>query len=287
MHVSVATDARYLPHAAAAMHSVLEHAPGVHLHLLHTDELPRERELRAMAERAGGRLTLHRVAPSRVAGLPVARELSAAMWLRVFLPELLPDVERVLYLDADTLAMSALAPLWQTELAGAYVAAVTNVWEPWNSDHPQRLGVQRYFNSGVLLLDLERMRADGCTAALLETARSERVLWPDQDALNLVLGARSVELHPRWNVMNSVLAFPQAVDAFGAERVAEARRSPGIRHFEGPSLNKPWHILFDQPGRDDYLRHRAATPWAKVRRTGVTPRNLVRRALRRTGVGRG
>ena len=281
MHVSVAADARYLPHAAAAMHSVLEHAPGAHVHLLHAEELPRTRELRAMADAAGGLLTLHRVAPARLAGLPVARELSAAMWLRVFLPELLPEVERVLYLDSDTLAMSDLRPLWDTALDDAYVAAVENVWEPWNADHPARLGLERYFNSGVLLLDLERMRADGCTAALLETATSGRVLWPDQDALNLVLGQGRVELHPRWNVMNSVIAFPHAADVFGAERVEEARRAPGIRHFEGPSLNKPWHILFRQPGREDYLRHRAATPWPRVRRAGVTARNLARLALRR------
>ena len=63
--------------------------------------------------------------------------------------------------------------------------------------------------------------------------------------------------------------------------VEEARRSPAIRHFEGPSVNKPWHLLCEQPGREHYMRHRAATPWPRVRRAGVTPGNLVRFARRR------
>jgi hypothetical protein len=44
--------------------------------------------------------------------------------------------------------------------------------------------------------------------------------------------------------------------------VDEAVRSPAIRHFEGPSVAKPWHYLCPTPHRDVYLETLAQTPWA-------------------------
>ena len=81
------------------------------------------------------------------------------MWYRIFLPELLPDVDRVLYLDVDTLAMDSLEPLWATDLGGNYLAArdqrvrgAGSATAPPSSGWPGR---EAYFNSGVLLLNLD------------------------------------------------------------------------------------------------------------------------------------
>jgi lipopolysaccharide biosynthesis glycosyltransferase len=207
------------------------------------------------------------------------------MWFRIFLPELLPDVERVLYLDIDTLAIDSLEPLWRTDLTGHLLGAVTNVFEPehlWRVPALGLAGPEVYFNSGVLLLNLAEMRRAGSTQALLDYAREQatELVWPDQDALNVVLGPRRLALHPRWNCMNSVLTFPWAVEVFGEEAVAEARRHPGIRHFEGPERNKPWHYLCDYGQRELYVAHRRQTPWPRFKREGVTPRNVLARLRR-------
>ena len=90
------------------------------------------------------------------------------------------------------------------------------------------------------------------------------LLYPDQDALNAVMAARRLDLHPRRNCMNSILTFDWADEVLDAQQVAEARRNPGIRHFEGPGLNKPWHRDCTFPHRDLYFRHRLRTPWPKV-----------------------
>jgi lipopolysaccharide biosynthesis glycosyltransferase len=88
-----------------------------------------------------------------------------------------------------------------------------------------------------------------------------------------VLGGRRLPLHPRWNVMNSVLLFAAAGDVFGPEAVAQARESAAIRHFEGPDTNKPWHHLCESELRELYLEHRRGTPWPRTRR----PRFSIRR----------
>jgi lipopolysaccharide biosynthesis glycosyltransferase len=265
LHVACAAEGAYVPRSLAMLRSVLSHRGklDVRVHYLHSPRLTDAARTRLMAvvERGGGSLDLLEIPDGDVADFPSDHRFTAAMWYRLFLPELLPHVERVLYLDADTLAVDALRPLWRTDLEGHWVAAVTNVFEPWSVGRPAELGLaapESYFNSGVLLLNLAEMRRDGRGEALRTCARErgQNLLWPDQDALNIVLGERRLSLHPRWNCMNSVLSFPWSAEVLGADAVEEARARPGIRHFEGPGRNKPWHPLSRAPGRWRWLWHR-------------------------------
>jgi lipopolysaccharide biosynthesis glycosyltransferase len=289
LHLCCASDARYVPHTAAMLHSVLSHSSGagVHVHYLCGPDFPRVegQRLEQMVRANDGEISFVTIADELVEGLPTiephtapaGESLSSPMWYRIFLPDLLPDVDRILYLDGDTIACDSLAPLWTTDLEGAYLGAVSNVFQDDHLGHLTALGYddpRDYFNSGVLLLNLELMRRDGCTQALLEYAKGHRheLVWPDQDTLNVVLGRRRRALHPRWNCMNSMFRYPWSMYVFGAEALACARESPGIRHFEGPTLNKPWHYDSWCRTRDAYFAHRRATPWPTVELEGRTLR---------------
>ena len=288
-HVACSARRDYAPHSAAMLRSVLTASPEleIEVHFLHGPDLPRRSrdKLRRTVEDAGGALVLHEIAPERIAGLPGGRGIAPTAWYRLLLPELLAGVGTVLYLDVDVIAVRSVAPLLATELTGACIAAVDNVWEEWNAGWPAQLGLpagQGYFNSGVALMHLARIRDEGRDRAMLDYVRDhlDRTKWLDQDVLNVVLGDERVRLHPRWNAMNSVMAFEQAADVFGAEAVAEARERPAIRHFEGPGASKPWHLLCPWEDRDLYLEHRRASAFGRGLPAGLTPANLVRRALR-------
>jgi lipopolysaccharide biosynthesis glycosyltransferase len=285
LHVACAAEGAYDAHSAAMLRSAALNRGGseIHFHYLHGATFPRRSAalLAEMSHRLGAEITFHAIAPERVAGLPVVDLFTAAMWYRIFLPELLPETDRVLYLDVDTIVVDSLEPLWAIDLRGHYLGAVTNVFQRNHLHRPAALGLagpEVYFNSGVLLLNLEEMRRDGCTAALYEyaAARGDALAWPDQDALNVVLGGRRLALHPRWNVMNS-LDFAWSGEVFGPEALEEARRRPAIRHFEGPGENKPWNAGCAREGRELYLEHRRHTPWPRVR---------LERSPRRPGLGR-
>jgi lipopolysaccharide biosynthesis glycosyltransferase len=272
------------------LHSVLDQRAGrdLSVHFLHGPgfETSWRDALTRMVESGSAAITFHEIPDAAVAGLPVHGYFTPAMWYRVLAPELLGDLDRLLYLDSDIIAVDSLAPLWDADLDGAVIAAVTNVLEPQYLGRPRQLGLpesQQYFNTGVLLMDLAAMRRDGWAAALFDYARStgEELIWPDQDTFNVVLGGRRRALHPRWNCMNSIFLFEESVDVFGRQTVAEARANPAIRHFEGPGLNKPWHYMCDRPLRDAYLIHRRQTPWPRVRFEDATIANRVRRLVRR------
>ena len=287
-HVSCSVDA-YIPHSAALLSSVLDHRGDDELvvHYLHGPEFPRDATGRLAGmfrDVDGAELVFHEIEPERVAGLGAPDYFSTANWYRIFLPELVPEADRVLYVDTDAVLADELRLLMTTDLGDCYLGAVDNVRLPWLDDRAAQLGLpagQRYFNSGVLLMNLAAMRRDDAAKAVLDYARAEgdRLYWVDQDALNVVLGDRRLSLHPRWNAMNAILAFPAGVEAFGAEAVEEARRRPGIRHWEGPATNKPWHYEFAFDDRELYFRYRAAGPWPRVRLEGV-PRRAVGVRLR-------
>jgi lipopolysaccharide biosynthesis glycosyltransferase len=279
----------YVAHSAAMIQSVLaqhrEHH--VRIHYLHGPEVRERhrRRLAGMVEAAGAEIAFHDIPDRRVAGLPTRGFTRKATWYRVFLPEVCPDVDRVLYLDSDLLVVDSVTPLWELDMSASYVAAVNNVIEERYEHHPPTLGLdpRRYFNAGVLVMNLDAMRRDDRGAALVDygVRNAERLMWRDQDALNAVLGERRIELHPRWNCMNIFFWHPRSEEVFAPELLEEARLDPAIRHFEGPDVNKPWHINYTGSYRRDYFEHRRVTPWPRVRRAGLTPGNLARYARRR------
>ena len=290
LHVACAAEGfEYVGHSAAMLHSLLaRHERGaVAIHYMHGPDIgEREEELLAgMVEREGGELSFLRVPDSELDGLPTVGFTRKATWYRIFLPELRPELDRIVYLDADLLVLDSLLPLWKTDVEGQWLGAVTNVLQHNDMHRPGELGIEEahaYFNAGVLLMNLEQMRRDRRTQALLEYSRAnaERLVWRDQDALNVVLGERRVRLHPRWNYMNS-FRWEHAADALGAEALAEAHASPAIRHFEGPDMNKPWHYMCEWDLKERYEEHRRATPWPRYRPDGRTARNVVRKRLAR------
>lgn len=287
IEVACAADDAYAPHAAAMLHSVMRaNPPGkVRAHVLHPAEFSSGAidRIRKMIECLGGSVAFHDAAESAARGLPAMGDISNVMWYRLALPELLPGTDRLLYLDCDTLVLGALAPLWEIELGGAAIGAVTNVFPPYLVHRPDDLGIRRheYFNSGVLLMDLAVWRAQKLGERILQSARAEpgRLVFPDQDALNAELHASWYPLHPRWNCQNGIFYFGTAEDLLGAVPAADARARPMIIHFEGRDLAKPWHYLSTHPYRQAYFDHRAQTPWPVVELEGRTFANLLRRRL--------
>lgn len=284
LHVACSADAAYVPHSAAMLHSVMTRGGDTVMHYLHGRSFPAEarRELDGMVREFGGNLVFHTVDDRRLDELPVVGLFGPAMWYRILLPELLGDLERVLYLDVDTIVLDRLEPLRDVELAETLLGAVRNVFMPYHAHRAQHLGIapQDYFNSGVLLMNLARMRREGFTDAVhrLVTGAAAGLDWPDQDALNLVVGRRWTALHPRWNCMNSLVYEPDVAGrALGSDLVAEALESPAIRHFEGEGYNKPWSALHVRAGRRLYRSHRRATPWPRYRLADDTPGRKLKR----------
>ncbi|MBV1855317.1 glycosyltransferase family 8 protein [Catellatospora tritici] len=264
MDIAFAFDEGYAGHARVALESVLDShdRDDITFWLLTTDTVAKEQE-QSLRRQLAGRGRLHLLTTGDAfRALPVAEHesltyLSPGMYLRLLLPDLVDGPGRLLYLDSDVQVCGELGPLWQLPLADAPLAAVrdafTDRFDMWGGipgAGPQHPGDAPYFNSGVLLINMDRWRelrvTERCLAYLAEYGGSLR--FPDQDALNLVAFEQWLRLPPRWNHMCSYLLEPMTP----GQRAAQDVR---VMHFAGP--RKPWTEGF-RPGFR-HARHHTLT----------------------------
>jgi len=158
-------------------------------------------------------------------------------WARIQIGDLLPPhVSRCIYMDTDTLVGRDLVELFGMPLEGNAIAmAINNNVPPEVVAYLNTIGIDpdRWFNSGVALIDVDAWRRGSATAELIRFKRSmPPVLWfPDQDLLNKYFEGRILELDPSWN-RRDVAYSPEGQ----------------ILHFAGAT--KPWEMSGDlgQPG---------------------------------------
>lgn len=290
VRIALGIDVEYAPWAATTIASCLQSNRGdlLRFDILHDSSLSKNdiKRLQMVVENGGSIVEFHALGPSSsLASLPSTEEFGTIVWARLYLPEILRNLPRVLYLDADTFVAGRLADLWQMPLQDAPLAAVANVVEPVMRPHVAALGIDYpggFFNSGVLLLNLELMRLENSLDRLLRFARDHRaeLVWPDQDVLNAVFSHRWLPLHPRFNAQTSLWGWKDwAVEVFGEEAVREATTMPVIRHFEGRGLCKPWHYMCPAPGHKEYREVLASTPWASTPIEDRTPATRLIRLL--------
>jgi lipopolysaccharide biosynthesis glycosyltransferase len=192
---------------------------------------------------------------------------SAALF-RLRIAELLSDLDRVIYLDADTIVLAPLRELWKVPLESHAVAAVRDIGYPsfagivpWRvleapPDAP-------YFNSGVLVIALDRWRELDVGARALELGARHSFRFRDQCALNVACIDSWRRLPPRWNVQRGHFSpdgLPFAVE--GVDAMTDALERPAIMHFCSPRWNRPWLNECDHPYRDEWFAVLAETPWA-------------------------
>ncbi|HFI0054510.1 TPA: glycosyltransferase [Streptococcus suis] len=160
------------------------------------------------------------------------------VYFRMAFASLLPQLDRILYLDSDILAQKDLQPLWDTALEGAYMAAVSEPPSDGAFDYRRSIGMtnpQYYFNSGVLLMDLKKIREDQIEDRLFDCGQAikDKIRLQDQDIINVALEGQIKVLDPIYN--------------YGyMEKQAQLRDQADIvlNHF---SLEKPWNRYIDVP----------------------------------------
>ncbi|AVT38611.1 hypothetical protein C6W10_21655 [Plantactinospora sp. BB1] len=227
---------------------------------------PRTR-IRAHAEQLGLRLELVQ-SPPVDPRFPVWRRFTAAIYLRLKVHEVLADESRVLYLDSDLLIMDDIRELLTQPLDGFALGAVRDPVRPtlgcggalpsW--DHLDFAADREYFNSGVLLLDLDKCRSTGLLdrASKILAERPEVARFPDQDALNWSADDNWLRLDQRWNTFAMSIVARRADYLHSAEHVVSlesllrAEEVASILHFSG--RNKPWQDSCPQSRSRDLYR---------------------------------
>jgi lipopolysaccharide biosynthesis glycosyltransferase len=170
--------------------------------------------------------------------LALSERYPASTYLKVLIPHFLPDwVTKAIYLDCDVIVHANLADLWNVPLGRKALLAVPDdgaptIGSPRGLENYRELGLEpslMYFNSGVLVFDLQAWRERGLAERVIDyvAAHPDQVRFGEQHALNAVLARDWGALQTRWN---------QQVWVWDKE--AREQYQPGILHFVFTS--KPW-----------------------------------------------
>lgn len=170
-------------------------------------------------------------------------------YYRLLIPELLPHLDRCIYLDTDVVVERDLTPLLRTVVDDKYLAGVYAAgYRPRPDEKALEMGLpsyNRYVNAGVLLMNLRRIRRDGLPQQFMELSKQD-FESDDQDVLNVSCYPDIRLLPPRFNLMTKY--FPANQDEFFAysgvketwtvAEYKEAVRSPVVIHYA--DKRKPW-----------------------------------------------
>jgi lipopolysaccharide biosynthesis glycosyltransferase len=245
-------DDAFAQHACVMLQSVLESNPQHYFQFyLLVPEIFSATQTRALMDlRRSGRCDVQVIpVPSKyVSGVKVGQKITGAAYYRLLAGELLPThVTRVLYLDSDVLVRGDLRTLWETDLQGFAVAAVRDQGADKDPRYRAAIGMSPemfYFNSGVLLIDLERWRCEGIGGKVIEfSLRYPNRMSHDQCALNGFLQGRCLRLDDKWNAQSILFAH--------RENVPELLTRTAIVHFT--NSNKPWRSVRAHPLAPLYL----------------------------------
>lgn len=142
--------------------------------------------------------TLHIIEVSKdfLKNAPIGNHFSKEMYYRIFCSIYLPNhLDKILWLDADIIVIKEISDLYGMDFMGCSIVACEERLGEGQEEMARacnlRLGRkedQRYFNSGVMLFNLDKIRKQFSQDQILQLidAKKEILVSPDQDILNLI-----------------------------------------------------------------------------------------------------
>ena len=285
MNVLLQSDDRYAAVTGVCLCSLLENNRGAQeLHIYLIDESIGEEnrnKLRALAAHYGRSLDFLDMSAlsARLAAEGAPRWLgSYAAYGRLFAPGMIEEeIDRLLYLDSDTLVTADLGELYNMDMEGKVCAMVQDTAAYRFYRYLGHCPDEPYFNSGVILFDVAQWKRLDCEAAVFPFLRAfgTQPIFPDQDALNYILRGKIKKLSPRYNFFVPLLTsgldtayYAYALDKkpgyYSREEMREAGQNAAIYHYS--SVVKPW-IVGTRCARTALWEHYwQLSPWAGQQR---------------------
>lgn len=193
---------------------------------------------------------------------------------RLFLDKLLPeDVEKVIYLDGDTIIRGSLRKLWETDLSEAVIAMAPEPTVNKKRKNFLGLNTEPYCNAGILLINLNLWKNESYEKKILDYYKKNngKLFANDQDALNAVLKDSRIILSPTYNYFNvydqysysylKKLIYPAKF--ISKEEFLKVKQNPTIIHYLGEE--RPWRVGNKHRFKKDFENSLYSSGWSDMK----------------------
>ena len=272
--VVYATDENYVKLTAVSMYSLLLHNPNTEIAILADGISATSKNLLLdVAVKFDSHLRIIDIKQELhdIKSVGAGSYVSFSAYSRLFIPGLFgDDADRAIYIDGDTIITGDLQPLTELDLQGKPFAIG---YDCLHNSYKKLIDIPPsapYFNSGVLVMDLQEWRNRQCSERIFDYMKNVRhdFMFGDQDYFALVLADDATILPPQYNFLTHFQMFKTRNDVLRAtgipasawyteEQYAAARKNPVIHHFLGHTLGRPWYKESLNPLRSLY--HKIAT----------------------------
>ena len=284
MHIVTASDNNYVAGVIVLLSSAARHNPTARFTILTTDWSEQNlAKLAAFRTRTGLSIDQVEINADVMASLPITRaHLTRSAYARLFIPDLLPAADRVIYMDCDMLVTGSLSEAWAFDLKDNVLGAVQCPMPTPAFASAIDLPIAQYFNSGFLVMSLETWRREGIATICLRALAAPDCPYKSEDESALNDIAR-----------NRVAYLPAGFNLYAQDTVWQSpfKDPESIRVIHFVTRPKPWNgtcpfgklWLAEIAGIPEYAGFKPGkTDW----RARATRLNHLRRALMGIVVGK-
>lgn len=281
IYLVMATDDNFAKHLCVAVCSILKNLSSdvnLHLYILHENlSNSNKQHINTLRKISNFRIDficvgLGKIAKLRAFSSPYISQISNA---RLMIPSLLPNINKCIYLDSDVIVRHDIKELWNIDIGDNFFAAVEDSISQYRK---KRLKIPEqfiYFNSGVLLMNLKKMREKRVESIIKEFIDQEyrNLSLGDQDVLNALFYNKCKILPLKWNMTTSIYICDNTFNTYHYAEIRKALDDPYICHFTYEK--KPDSFLSRHPYSYEYRHYIKFTPWKNEKLKDVSFNSLL------------
>lgn len=200
---------------------------------------------------------------------------SISQYARLYVASELPkNLDRVLYLDCDIIVKKSICELWNLDFHGKTIGALMDSFSKYYRANIELEENDIMFNSGVMLINLDKWRNDRVEDKLLDFISRKKgwIQQGDQGVLNAVLSKDTYCFEPRFNSVTifydftykEMMTYRRPPRFYTEDEVREAVENPVIIHFTTSFKSiRPWVKECRHRYVDEWIKYKEMSPWKK------------------------
>jgi len=203
------------------------------------------------------------------------KHINRSMYIRLLVPRLLKNqVNRFIYLDADILCFGDISTINKINIESVVCAVISDSLNAKNLEkNITRLNLKsgNYFNSGFLYINTKNWcdyNIESEVNQILLNPKNNKLIYPDQDALNMVLYDKVIYIDNKWNYLFTWMNDTEKQSFFENKQCF-----PFFIHFTG--ARKPWYKEHVGLAQNLYLFYKHFTPWGNESLPSYLPKMRV------------
>ncbi len=246
--VAMASDNNYVYPTIVSITSILENAnknTKINVYLLHPEDFKNEnKEKISTLQTKYKNFKIEFInMGNKFKDAKTDERIPTASYYRLLLSSLLPDVNKIIWLDGDTITLKDLSKMYKLDMSDYYYRGFLD----WSPDTVKNFNVENdhYICAGVMLINLDKLHRDNMEEKFYNfiNENNDKLIQHDQTVINVVCYENIGILPPQYGTFNisDELVSPyvnqlKAKDKYTLEEVLNARENPEVLHF----VWKPW-----------------------------------------------